>query len=483
MNKAASTLRDYRQFYIDGRWVDPLQPADFAVENPSTEQAVGVISLGARADIDRAVSAARRAFADYSLTAVEQRLEWLQKLLAIYMENYDEMGELISLEMGAPIDFAIKAQAARGNNNLSAAIEALKGYKFESRLDEGTTLVKEPIGVCGLITPWNWPINQLMNKVAPALATGCTLVLKPSEMSPMSAGLFAQLVDQAGFPAGVFNLVNGEGPVVGMALAEHPDIDMVSITGSTRAGIAVARAAADTVKRVCQELGGKSANIILDDADLERAVTVGVKSCFYNSGQSCNAPTRMLVPRDCYQQAVEIACREAEITRLGHSQQKGHHLGPVINRQQFDKIQSLIESGMAEGARLVAGGPGRPEGFERGYFVRPTIFADVQNNMTIAREEIFGPVLVMIPYRDEDEAVSIANDSPYGLFAYIQSGDSSRAQRLARRLRAGSININGASQPAHLPFGGYKQSGNGREGGGYGFEEYLETKVINEKVQ
>ncbi len=481
MNKDTSGRWDCRQFYIGGQWHNPLQASDFAVENPSTEQTVGVISLGAEVDIDRAVVEARRAFESYSQTSVKQRLAWLEKLLAIYMERYNEMGELISLEMGAPIDFAIAGQAARGNQNLEAAIAALKNYCFEQKLDEQTTLRKEPIGVCGLITPWNWPVNQMMNKVAPALATGCTLVLKPSEMSPLSACLFAEMIDQAGFPPGVFNLVNGLGEVAGMALAEHPDVDMVSITGSTRAGIAVARAAAGSVKRVCQELGGKSANIIIDDAELAQAVTRGVNSCFYNSGQSCNAPTRMLVPDNRYEEAVEIARLAAEKFEVGDSAKPGEHLGPVINRRQFDHIQKMIHSGIDEGARLVAGGPGRPEGFSRGYFIRPTLFADVSNDMTIAREEIFGPVLVMIPYGDEEDAIRIANDSPYGLFAYIQSADSQRAQRLARRLRTGTVNINGAIQRPHLPFGGYKQSGNGREGGIYGFEEYLETKVINEK--
>ncbi len=483
MNKDASGLWNCRQFYIGGRWQDPLHANDFAVENPSSEQTVGVISLGSAADIDRAVAEARRAFDDYAQTPVAQRLAWLEKLLAVYMDHYSEMGELISLEMGAPIDFAIAGQAARGNQNLEAALAALKDYCFEQQIDQQTTLRKEPIGVCGLITPWNWPVNQMMNKVAPALATGCTLVLKPSEMSPLSACLFAEMIDQAGFPPGVFNLVNGEGPVAGMALAEHPAVDMVSITGSTRAGIAVAQAAAGSVKRVCQELGGKSANIILDDADLEQAVTRGVHSCFYNSGQSCNAPTRMLVPLDQYDEAVEIARRAAEKFEVGDSAKPGKHLGPVINRRQFDHIQTMIQSGIDEGARLVAGGPGRPEGFTRGYFIRPTLFADVSNDMTIAREEIFGPVLVMIPYHNEEDAIRIANDSPYGLFAYIQSSDSQRAQRVARRLRVGTVNINGAIQRPHLPFGGYKQSGNGREGGIYGFEEYLETQVINEKCQ
>ena len=480
MSESRPEIKEYREFYIDGRWVSPAENPlvkDFTVINPSTEMAVGVISLGTSADVELAVAAASKAFSGYSESRVQQRLDWLQKLLEIYQDRYDEMAQAISTEMGAPIDFARKAQAARGSAHLQQVIEVLQSYSFEHAL--GTTVLrKEPIGVCALITPWNWPINQVMCKVAPALAAGCCVVLKPSEQAPLSARLFAEMVHEAGFPAGVFNLVFGTGEEVGQALAMHNDVDMISITGSTRAGIAVAKAAAGSVKRVTQELGGKSANIILDDANIEQAVSHGVRSCFANSGQSCNSPTRMLVPERVYDDVIEIARRIAESVVVAPAAEDGNHLGPVVSRQQYENIQSLILKGVEEGARLIVGGPGKPEGLFSGYYVRPTIFANVHNDMTIAREEIFGPVLSVISYQDEDDAVRIANDSPYGLAAYVQSGDIEHAKRVARRLRAGMVYLNGKVQAIDAPFGGYKQSGNGREWGVFGFEEFLETKAI-----
>ncbi len=471
-------MRNCRQFYIAGQWVDPLVGDDLLVENPTTEQPIAVISQGSRDDLNNAVTAARNAFHTYSHTSREERLALLEKLLAIYMERYEEMAEAISLEMGAPISFARSDQADCGRGHLKSAIDALRHYPFEQTMGR-TCIVREPIGVCGLITPWNWPINQIACKVAPALATGCTMVLKPSEIAPLSAHLFADMVHQAGFPPGVFNHINGSGPVIGQGLAEHPDIDMVSFTGSTRAGIAVAKAAADTVKRVAQELGGKSPNLLLNDADFDQSVPRGVEMCMENTGQSCNAPTRMLVPVEQYERAVSLAAEAATATAIGQPDREGPHIGPLASREQFNKVQQLIQTALDEGARLVAGGLGKPQGFETGYFVRPTVFADVTNQMTIAREEVFGPVLVLIPYRDEAEAIQIANDTPYGLAAYIQTGDVERGRRIARQLRAGMVRINGASHGYNAPFGGYKQSGNGREWGELGFEDYLEIKAIS----
>lgn len=471
-------MRDCRQFYINGQWVHPAARHDLPVENPATEQPIAVISQGSREDLDRAVAAARQAFPGYSQTSREQRLQWLEALLAVYMARYEEMAQAISLEMGAPISFSRSDQADCGRGHLKSAIDALRHYPFEQTMGR-SCIVREAIGVCGLITPWNWPINQIACKVAPALATGCTLVLKPSEIAPLSAYLFADMVHQAGFPAGVFNLVNGSGPVIGQGLAEHPDIDMLSFTGSTRAGVAVAVAAADTVKRVAQELGGKSPNLLLDDADFDKAVPQGVWLCMENTGQSCNAPTRMLVPEQYYDRVVALAAATADAIAVGRPDREGPHIGPLASREQFDKVQGLIQTALDEGARLVAGGPGKPAGFETGHFARPTVFADVHNRMTIAREEVFGPVLVLIPYRDETEAVAIANDTPYGLAAYIQTGDVVRGRRIARQLRAGMVRINGAPHGYNAPFGGYKQSGNGREWGELGFEDYLEIKAIS----
>jgi aldehyde dehydrogenase (NAD+) len=470
-------VKDCRQFYIDGKWVGPAKPHDFEVINPSTEEAIATISLGSAADMDKAVAAAKRAFDSYSETTREQRLAFLQKIIEIYQSKMDEMAETISLEMGAPISLSKAAQAPAGLAHFMEAMKILGQFNFDEI--RGTTLMrKEPVGVCGLITPWNWPMNQIACKVAPALAAGCTMVLKPSEIAPLSAYLFAQIIDESGLPPGVFNLVNGDGATVGAAISSHPDIAMVSFTGSTRAGIAVATAAAPTVKRVTQELGGKSANIILDDADFDAAVREGVQSCFRNTGQSCNAPTRMLVPRSKMPQAIAAAKQAAEATAVGDPFTKGVQNGPLVSRAQFEKVQHLIKKGIEEGATLIAGGSGRPEGVTKGYFVKPTVFADVRNDMTIAREEIFGPVLSIIGYEDEDDAVRIANDTPYGLSGYVTSGNIERARRVAKRIRSGNVHINGARPDFGGCFGGYKQSGNGREWGEAGLDEFLELKAV-----
>ena len=470
-------MKDLRQFYINGQWVDPIEPRDLSVENPSTEELVATISLGTAADIDVAVAAAKAAFPVYSQVSVEERIALMEKLLQIYKDRYDEMAMAISVEMGAPISFATAAQADCGRGHINAAIESLKTFEFERQVGN-TRIVKEPIGVCGFITPWNWPINQISCKVAPALATGCTMVLKPSEIAPISGYLFTEMMDQAGFPAGVYNMVNGDGPDVGASISSHPDVDMVSFTGSTRAGILVAKAASETVKRVTQELGGKSPNIIFEDADLETAVSSGVINMMGNTGQSCNAPSRMLVHSSVYDQAVEIARQTAEQVPVDDPMKEGMHLGPLSSRVQFDKVQGLIEIGINEGAQLVVGGLGKPDGFDTGYYVKPTIFAGVNNQMTIAQEEIFGPVLSMIPFDTEEQAIEIANDTPYGLAAYFSTSDEERAHRVAGRLRAGMISLNSASQNYDAPFGGYKQSGNGREWGEYGFDDFLEIKGI-----
>ncbi len=467
-------------FYINGEWVAPTAANEFKVINPADETAFAVISLGGKGDVDKAVAAARAAFETYSQTSRETRIALLEKLLEIYKRRSDEMADAISKEMGAPLTLATTAQSAAGIGHLHTFIKSLKAYNFQEDFnDRGERIEHEPIGVCGLITPWNWPMNQVMLKVAPALAVGCTVILKPSEIAPLSAMLLAEMIDEAGFPAGAFNLINGDGPNVGAVMASHPGIDMMSFTGSTRAGIAVTKAAAETVKRVSLELGGKSPNIIFENADIAKAVKMGVLHCFNNTGQSCNAPTRMLVQKSIYDEAVKIAQEVGEKVQVGNPADEGRHIGPLVSEMQFNKVQGLIETAIKEGARPIVGGPGRPEGFNRGYFVRPTIFADVDNNMTIAREEVFGPVLVMIPFADEDDAIAIANDTPYGLAAYIQSGDREQAHRVARRLRAGMVQINGAQHPMGSPFGGYKQSGNGREGGSWGLEDFLEVKAIS----
>lgn len=472
-------MLDKRNFYIDGEWVAPLQPNDLEVINPATERPIAVISMGTAADIDRAVAAARKAYQTFSQTSVDERLALLEKLLAIYKRRYDEVARAITLELGAPITMSMQQQADVGVGHLQGFIDALKNLHVREELPNGDILVREPIGVCGLITPWNWPINQIALKVIPALATGSTCVLKPSEFTPLNAMLYADMIDEAGFPAGTFNLVNGDGATVGAALSKHKDVDMMSFTGSTRAGIAVSKDAADTVKRVTLELGGKSPNIVFEDADLEDRVAGSVLECFNNSGQSCDAPTRMLVQRSVYDKAVRIAEATGRQARVGNPEEEGDHIGPLVSHIQYGRVQNLIEAGIAEGARVLVGGAGKPEGYETGYFVQPTIFADVSNDMRIAKEEVFGPVLALIPFDTEEEAIAIANDTPYGLAAYVQTKDSRRAERVASRLKAGMVHINGGPHRYGSPFGGYKQSGNGREGGKFGLEDFLEVKTIH----
>ncbi len=470
-------MREMLQFYIDGQWVDPVTPKSLDVINPATEEVCGRISIGSAADVDLAVAAARRAFDSYSQTTREERIALLQSILDEFAKRHDEVAEAIMDEMGAPWELAKNSQAASGPQHIKAALRTLKNYEFEER-SRTTLIVKEPIGVCGLITPWNWPINQIVVKVAPALAAGCTMVLKPSEIAPFDAIIFAEILHAAGVPAGVFNLVNGDGPGVGTALSQHPDVDMMSFTGSTRAGVAVAQNAAPTVKRVAQELGGKSANILLDDADFEKAVKSGAGDCFENTGQSCDAPTRMLVPRDRLEEAAALAASVAEATVVGDPRDENTEVGPLVSELQWNKVQGLIQKGIDEGATLAAGGTGRPEGLDKGYFARPTVFANVSSDMTIAKEEIFGPVLSIMPYEDEDEAVRIANDTPYGLSGYVSSSNLDRARSVAARLRTGMVHINGAYCDSGSPFGGYKQSGNGREWGEHGMDEFLEVKSI-----
>lgn len=472
-------MLDKRKFYINGQWVIPLAPKDFKVLNPATEQPVAVISMGSVADVDRAVSAAREAFESYGRTSLADRISLLERLLQIYQDRYEEMAQTITMELGAPITMSREQQADVGVGHLRGFIDALKTMSMRETLPNGDTLLREPIGVCGLITPWNWPINQIALKVVPALATGSTCILKPSEFTPLNAMLYAEMVHDAGFPAGVFNLVNGDGVETGSALSRHPDVDMISFTGSTRAGKAISKDAAETIKRVTLELGGKSPNLVFADADLEERVTGSVLECFNNSGQSCDAPTRMLVESSVYDRVVEIAARVGKGTTVGQPAEEGAHIGPLVSEIQFNRVQNLIEVGMKEGARAIVGGKGKPEGFETGYFVRPTIFANVSNAMRIAREEVFGPVLVLIPFDSEDEAINIANDTPYGLAAYVQTADPDRAERVAARLRAGMVHINGGPFRYGSPFGGYKQSGNGREGGKLGLEDYQEVKILH----
>ncbi len=465
------------KFYIDGAWVEPSGTARLPVIDPCTEEAFAEVAMGTPADIDRAVAAAKHAFTSFSQTTPTERLALIRRILEVFLERHDEMGETISRELGAPRAMAHAWQAGIGRRHLDELIRTCETFAWQRQ--KGTTLVNhEPVGVVALITPWNWPINQIVCKVAPAIAAGCTMVLKPSEVTPLNALLFAEILDAAGVPPGVFNLVNGDGPTVGAALAAHPDVDMVSFTGSTRAGVEIAKLAAPTVKRVHQELGGKSANILLDDVDFDAAVTAGVNACFNNSGQSCNAPTRMLVPEARHDEAVAIARRAAQAHRVGPAGDERTTMGPVVSSVQFERVERLIAAGIDEGAQIAAGGLGRPQGLERGYYVQPTVFANVRPAMTIAREEIFGPVLAIMPYRDEEEAIAIANDSPFGLAAYVQSADLERARRVAFRLRAGSVYLNYPSWDAGSPFGGYKQSGNGREYAEWGLEAFLEVKGI-----
>ena len=470
-------MQHAKHFYIDGKWVDPIVPALLDVIDPSTEEAYVQISVGGAADVDRAVAAAKAAFPAFSRTSRKERLDLLRAILAEYNKRRNDVGDAISREMGAPLEFARTIQAGRGTAHLERMISVLETYPFETV--EGTTLIaREPIGVCGLITPWNWPTNQIACKVLPALAAGCTMVLKPSEEAPIDALIWTEIMHAAGTPKGVYNLVQGSGSVVGEAMSSHPDIDMMSFTGSTRAGIRVAQAAALTVKRVAQELGGKSANILLPDVDFQMAVTKGINSMMVNSGQSCTAPTRMFVPQDRHDEVKQIAKAAAEKFVVGNPQDPATRLGPVVNESQFNKIQGLIQKGIDEGAELVTGGVGRPENLNRGFYVRPTVFAGVTNDMTIAREEIFGPVICILPYKDEEEVIRLANDTIYGLAAYVQGADLEHARKVAAQMRAGNVHVNYPMGDTAAPFGGYKQSGNGREYGKWGLEEFLETKAV-----
>ena len=475
-------MLDKTKFYIDGRWVVPIDGTDFTVINPATEDAFATISLGGQKDAEAAIAAAKAAFPAWSVTTPQTRIGYLEKLLAVYEERSQDMAQAISSEMGAPIDMSLSDQAGSGRGHLKAFIRALGSVEFQRPLRpgvEGQDVVFEAAGVAALITPWNWPMNQVMLKVGAAIAAGCTMVLKPSEIAPMSSIVFAECIDAAGLPAGVFHMVNGDGAGVGSLLSAHPDIDVVSFTGSTRAGILISKAAADTVKTVSLELGGKSPNLVFDDCDVAAAVARGAAFCFNNTGQSCNAASRMLVERSAYEQAIEVAAATATATTVDLPSKPGNHIGPLVSEAQFNKVQGLIRSGIDEGARLVAGGVGRPDGLNRGWFVKPTVFADTTQEMTIIREEIFGPVLSIMPFDSEDEAIALANDTPYGLAAYIQTGDMDRARRVAAQLRAGMIQVNGASRLSGSPFGGYKQSGVGREGGMWGIEEFLEIKTIS----
>lgn len=471
-------MPDNRQFYINGQWVSPNQANDFAVINPSTEEECATISLGDQADTDAAVTAARAAFDSWSQTSKSERMALLNKLLEIYNKRSEEMAQAMSLEMGAPLALSRAQQVGAGSWHLGGFIKAFDTMSFERDYTATEKTLLEPIGVCAMITPWNWPMNQIVLKVVPAVAVGCTVVLKPSEIAPLSGLLFAEFMDEAGFPPGVFNMVNGDGAGVGSQLSAHPDVDMVSFTGSSRAGRLISIAAAETLKRVSLELGGKGANVVFADAT-ERMMKYGADRCFRNSGQSCNAPTRMLVESSVYDKALDIAVATAQNTRVGPASEEGKHIGPVVSELQYNKIQNLIQKGIDEGARLVAGGLGRPDGLNRGYYVKPTVFADVTNDMTIAREEIFGPVLSVMKFDSEEEAIRIANDTPYGLTNYIQTPDDEKRRRVARRLRSGMVETNGQGFAQGSPFGGYKQSGNGREGGMYGLEEFLEVKAVS----
>ncbi|MBT5073467.1 MAG: aldehyde dehydrogenase family protein [Kordiimonadaceae bacterium] len=470
-------MQQYLKFYINGEWVDPVVPNNFDVINPATEEAFTQISLGSKADVDKAVAAAKAAFPIYSKWSVHDRIALLERIIDLYKKRSDEVAMAISLEMGAPITMARNDQAAVGTSHFKSALRALKKFEFEKE-EDGIILRHEPIGICGLITPWNWPMNQVAVKVAPALAAGCTIILKPSEIAPIDAMMLADVLEEAGVPAGVFNLVNGNGPDVGEHMSSHPDIHMMSFTGSTRGGIAVAKSSANTVKRVSQELGGKSANIILRDTDVAKAVADGVEYCMDNSGQSCNAPTRMLVPNESMDIAIEAARTAAEGLSVGDPLDENTDLGPVVSEVQFDKIQGLIQKGIDEGATLVAGGTGRPDNLPKGYYVKITVFANVHNNMTIAREEIFGPVIALLGYDTEEEAIEIANDTDYGLAGYVSSDNMDHARAVAEQIRAGQVAINYTGGNGDTPFGGYKQSGNGREKGVWGLHDYLEVKAI-----
>ena len=474
-------MREHRQFYIGGAWVDPAAARDCEVIDPSTEEVCAVISLGDQADTDKAVAAAKAALPDWAETPPEERIAYVEKIAEIYRRRIPEMAEVIGMEMGAPKNWALNAQAAAGIENIEDCIAAAKKIEWSHPLEgtPGAQILKEPIGVVGMITPWNWPVSQTTLKVPFAMVAGCTMILKPSEFAPLDSVLLAEIIDEAGVPAGVFNLVNGDGAGVGAQLSSHADVDMISFTGSTRAGKLISKAAAETLKTVSLELGGKGANIVFADAP-EGAVKKGARACFNNTGQSCNAPTRMLVERSIYDEAVEIARETAEKTAVGSAHEDGRHIGPLVSGIQFGRVQELIEQGVAEGARLVAGGPGRPEGFEKGFYVQPTVFADVTPGMTIEKQEIFGPVLSMIPFDTEEEALAIANDTPYGLTNYVQTSDPARRNRMARRLQSGMVEMNYKSRGAGAPFGGVKSSGRAREGGIWGIEEYLEVKSVSD---
>ena len=472
-------MENLGKFYIDGKWVTPNSKQSMPVINPATEEEIGTVILGNNDDVDIAVKAANLAFESFSKTTKEDRLKLLKRIHEVTSDRFEELAQAMSKEMGAPITMSREAQADSGIGHLQGFIEALEKLEEENTLSNGDILTKEPIGVCGLITPWNWPINQITLKVLPAIACGCTCILKPSEHTPISAMLYAEILHEAGVPSGVFNLIHGTGEEVGVALSRHPDIQMISFTGSTRGGMSVTRESAATIKRVTLELGGKSPNLVFADCDLEERVKASVGECMLNTGQSCDAPTRLIVERSCYDDVLNIAKKAAEDTGVGEPQKEGDHIGPLFDKIQFDRVQNMIQVGIDEGARLLAGGLGKPDGFETGWYVKPTIFADVSNDMRVAQEEIFGPVLVIIPFESEEEAIKIANDSPYGLGAYLQTGDKERAQRVSRALRAGAIHINGGGFNYGSPFGGYKQSGNGREGGEMGIEDYLETKTVH----
>ncbi|MDB4229272.1 aldehyde dehydrogenase family protein [Paracoccaceae bacterium] len=474
-------MLDKRLFYINGSWVEPELSNDFDVIDPSTEETCAVISLGSQADTNKAVAAARASFESWMFTPKNERLQLIESILEEYQKRAEDMANAISLEMGAPIEMARQQQVGTGLNHIKGFINVFKDFNFDQNLNENTPndkILYEPVGVCGLITPWNWPMNQVTLKAIPAIAAGCTMILKPSEVAPLSSIVFSEILHEAGCPAGVFNMVNGDGVGVGSQLSVHPDVDMISFTGSTRAGIAISKAAADTLKRVTLELGGKGANLIFADAN-EKAIKNGVLRVMNNSGQSCNAPTRMIVEESIYEKAVSIAAEVAESIKVSSGHETGRHIGPVVSEVQFDKIQNLINKGVEEGAKLVAGGPGRPEGLNRGYYVKPTVFADVTQNMTIYNEEIFGPVLSIMPFTDEDHAVELANDTDYGLTNYVQSEDNEKRNRVARRLRSGMVEMNGLPRSSGSPFGGYKQSGNGREGGIWGLEDFLEVKSVS----
>ena len=469
---------DLSQFYINGRWVAPSGRDTLDIVNPATEESVAVLAMGDASDVDTAVAAAKAARPAFATTTKPERRALLERILDVFSRRIDEMAQAISIEMGAPISFAREQQAQVGVDILTAMVADLEAFAFEHTLPNGDLIVMEPVGVCGLITPWNWPVNQMMLKIAPCLAAGCTMVLKPSELTPLSANLLAEIMDEAGAPAGVFNLIHGAGSTVGSAMSRHPDIAMMSFTGSTRAGTSILKESADTVKRVTLELGGKSPNLVFADCELERAIDEGIDACFINSGQSCDAATRMLVERPVYDRAVELAAAKCARVKIGDPSQPGDQLGPLVSEMQYDRVQKMIQVGLDENARLVCGGLGKPEGFETGYYAKPTVFADVSNGMRIAQEEIFGPVLVMIPFDDEEDGIRLANDTPYGLGAYVQSGDPARALRVAKALQSGTVNVNGAYLAAGSPFGGYKSSGNGREGGAEGMRDFLEVKAI-----